>query len=422
MSVEKFTEQANAILEAQFESELLKLVDIIPMDDWTDISRSPKLTIGIINRHPELPWDWNRIGMIPSITFEFVMEHLAEFKTPQQIFQSTWFYISKNPNITWDIVIQNPQIPWRWDGLSQNPSITMDIVLNNIKCPWVWKDLSYNASGTLTLEIVMAHLNKKWDWTQLSRCLPLYAEILDKYPELPWNWNYMSANKSFTPDFWESEISSYTTNHSPTNNNIFSKICGWVFPTLTSASTKPMRRWDWNYFLSLNPSILIQTILDNPNYPWDWTTISCRKDATWEIVQKNLDKPWNWKMLSSSETITWDMVISNPQIEWDYTALLFNPNVTYENLNERHMLSGRVSNFCLYNNGLTHKDSEKPDMTDELRYLMLQNPMDVGYKRFVEKYVDDQLSREIDMKWLNKVAEKNPQIDMRLFDYIGKYL
>jgi hypothetical protein len=127
-------------------------------------------------------------------------------------------------------------------------------------------------------------------------------------------------------------------------------------------------------------------------------------------------------MLSSSETITWDMVISNPQIEWDYTALLFNPNVTYENLNERHMLSGRVSNFCLYNNGLTHKDSEKPDMTDELRYLMLQNPMDVGYKRFVEKYVDDQLSREIDMKWLNKVAEKNPQIDMRLFDYIGKYL
>ena len=40
-------------------------------------------------------------------------------------------YLSENPNITWEIVQQNPDKPWDWSDISRNPNITSDIVINN---------------------------------------------------------------------------------------------------------------------------------------------------------------------------------------------------------------------------------------------------------------------------------------------------
>ena len=42
-----------------------------------------------------------------------------------------WDSLSRNPNITWDIVETNPDTPWNWYALSSNPNITMDIVKTN---------------------------------------------------------------------------------------------------------------------------------------------------------------------------------------------------------------------------------------------------------------------------------------------------
>ena len=44
--------------------------------------------------------------------------------------QKEWNYraLSANPNITWDIVLANPDKAWDYNCLSQNPNITWDIV------------------------------------------------------------------------------------------------------------------------------------------------------------------------------------------------------------------------------------------------------------------------------------------------------
>jgi hypothetical protein len=39
--------------------------------------------------------------------------------------------LSLNPNITWDVVINNTDKPWNWYCLNNNPNITWDIVINN---------------------------------------------------------------------------------------------------------------------------------------------------------------------------------------------------------------------------------------------------------------------------------------------------
>jgi len=54
------------------------------------------------------------------------------------------YYLSKNPNITWEIVLKNPNKPWAWDGLSQNPNITWEIVSQNLDKKWNWYWLSRN--------------------------------------------------------------------------------------------------------------------------------------------------------------------------------------------------------------------------------------------------------------------------------------
>ena len=46
--------------------------------------------------------------------------------------------ISSNPNITCDIIKDNPLHNWDWQRISSNPNITMDIIRNNPDKPWEW--------------------------------------------------------------------------------------------------------------------------------------------------------------------------------------------------------------------------------------------------------------------------------------------
>ena len=57
-------------------------------------------------------------------------------------------YISQNPNITWEIVQNNPDKPWKYSMLSQNPNITWKIVRNNSDKSWSYYFLSQNEMKT----------------------------------------------------------------------------------------------------------------------------------------------------------------------------------------------------------------------------------------------------------------------------------
>ena len=61
-----------------------------------------------------------------------------------------WDGISSNPNITWDIIIRdNPDKPWNWYEISRNPNITWDIIQNNPEKLW---DFYYISDNTFTKE------------------------------------------------------------------------------------------------------------------------------------------------------------------------------------------------------------------------------------------------------------------------------
>ena len=53
--------------------------------------------------------------------------------------------MSRNPNITPDIIQQNLEKDWNQRYLSMNENITWDIIESNLDKPWDWDHLSENS-------------------------------------------------------------------------------------------------------------------------------------------------------------------------------------------------------------------------------------------------------------------------------------
>ena len=79
-----------------------------------------------------------------------------------------WYEISKNPDITMDIIQNNPNKPWNWVGLSLNPNITLDFIQSNQDKPWDWYSI-ISQKPTITFDFIKKNLNKDWDWYFISQ-------------------------------------------------------------------------------------------------------------------------------------------------------------------------------------------------------------------------------------------------------------
>jgi len=97
---------------------------------------------------------------------EFIQRNMStilQSKDNYEIFNK----ISKNPNITWEIIENNPDYPWIWE-ISQSINITWEIIENN--------------------------LDKSWDWECISENPNITWEIIENHPHKPWHWGYISSN------------------------------------------------------------------------------------------------------------------------------------------------------------------------------------------------------------------------------------
>jgi hypothetical protein len=148
-----------------------------------------------------------------------------------------WYELSKNPNITWDIVEQNMGMPWSWDGLSQNPNITWRIIDMESDHPWDWSYFTHNV-----------------DWS-----------VVSKYPDKPWNWSEFSYD-----------------------------------PDLDIVSKFPDKPWSWGVLSKGDvPLHIIEKNIDRP-WDWGERGISKNKYLNWDFVERHREKGWSWVALSKN--------------------------------------------------------------------------------------------------------------------------
>jgi len=231
---------------------------------WTIISRSPNLTIDMINQTPlthsqtdgqginqkvnqsldekytddDNLWDWGQVSMNSSMT------ELDVQNNPQLpwIYDSRILYagtdrmwspcsLSSNINLTMDFVNKYSPIVWNWTEVSSNVGITMVDVNSNPQAPWDYDAMIHNPN--INIEVVMAHI---------PDVLPL---------EKQWLKGLICMNPIVTISHMESLVKSYA-----------------------SKRDNP-RSWSWRDF-SFNPNLTVEYVSQHiRDIDWDWAGISC---------------------------------------------------------------------------------------------------------------------------------------------------
>ncbi len=198
-----------------------------------------------------------------------------------------WVNISRNPNITWDIIISNQisddgmPIPWDWVAISTNPNITWDIIQRNL----------YLKDGSKT----------------------------------PWDWHIISMHPNITPQIIHSNLLEDISKRMPWN---------WVGVMMNPNTT-------WEFIVEHLSSGDIQLSLDEFKSP-DWDCIAANANITWDIIKSNTIKvvidgiprftPWHWRYISQNRNITPNIVMnslvndaSTSYPPWDWNQLSSNP-------------------------------------------------------------------------------------------------
>jgi hypothetical protein len=216
--------------------------------NWESLSGHPNITLDIINANPDKPWYWPHFSLYnpnltwedvrkePNITSVCVYNHKLIESWKQTPFKFTdlqsrllsysrrikdeyknrysrpidpkttwgelkntpannvnkWGCISKHPNVTWEIIQNNPDKPWQWQNISLNPNITWEIVQAHPEKPWNWEFLSKNPN--ITWEIIQAHPEIQWNWILLSENPTLTWDIVDAHLDKPWYWYNLIRN------------------------------------------------------------------------------------------------------------------------------------------------------------------------------------------------------------------------------------
>lgn len=241
------------------ESFLTQLINLYPENKWNykSLSKNKYITWEIVLENTDKPWDYSKNLLLnPNITFEIIQNNQDLFRFSyyesehykNQFYNSDYenpYYIySSNPNLTWDIVLDNPDFKWNYYALSGNKNITWDIYDNNN--------------------------THKWN-----------CYILVNNPNIDWNIMQNKYKKFY-----------YFMHNVSSNPNITWKIIKDNPDVLGN-------RWKWNYhFLICNPNITFEIIQNYlKKYILDGSSISLNPNLTWDNIINNPDIKWDFNVI-----------------------------------------------------------------------------------------------------------------------------
>ncbi len=90
--------------------------------NWGYLSNNENITMDIIVRYKDAAWNWCELSEHSAI----IAAIMRGESPPDKIKLWDWFHISYRVVI--EDVLRWPTFPWNWESLSKNPNITMDII------------------------------------------------------------------------------------------------------------------------------------------------------------------------------------------------------------------------------------------------------------------------------------------------------
>lgn len=157
--------------------------------DWYTLTRNRAISKSDIKKYPQFPWDLSHIKQdtydkydttadsnINSVSALILLIILSK--------DQEWSY-SRNSHLTLDLIDKYSDKPWDWEGISENSAITMDMIENNPQRPWVWKHVVRNPNLSLKMikKIMKLFPNEKWAKNAIFDN-NLYINDMERYIEL----------------------------------------------------------------------------------------------------------------------------------------------------------------------------------------------------------------------------------------------
>lgn len=137
------------------------------------MSRNPNMTLQFVFDHPASQkeinnghsWFWHHIARSPKVTFEDV-------KCFPQLFDNQEFMegLSLNPNITPKIYKENSSLSWFTYNICKNPSFTiqdLQEIFNDLDEDDFYDYISQNPN--LTADFILENINQDWDFLEIFR-------------------------------------------------------------------------------------------------------------------------------------------------------------------------------------------------------------------------------------------------------------
>jgi len=108
-----------------------------------------------------------------------------------------WEYLSANPAISWEFIRDN-DYPWT-DNVNMNPNITFDIVKQNPDFK-LFNPIIISKNPNITVDIVKNNMDYSWDWWNLTCNDSITFDDIHKYSSWPWNFYSLNLNRNITPN------------------------------------------------------------------------------------------------------------------------------------------------------------------------------------------------------------------------------
>lgn len=137
---------------------------------WTELSKHPSVTWNIIQNNPELPWEETFMVANPNISLD-IIQKLVEKSHIDCL-------ILTNPSLTIEQIMSIPKCRKAMENMHEDSS-SMYLYYYCQNSRITWKDLkkvkkseknmkSISLNPNITWDIVRGNINRPWDWSRLS--------------------------------------------------------------------------------------------------------------------------------------------------------------------------------------------------------------------------------------------------------------
>jgi hypothetical protein len=198
------------------------------------ISMHPNITYEMMKNNPQYDWDYRYAFMFnPNITMDIIRDDLDKFS------DGVLEYLCYNENFTYEMIKNEPRIKIKYKYLINNPNITFDIIKNDKNLLNAIQNLCKNPN--------------------------INTEIVKNNPQMRWNYDLIASHPNIDPHF-------------------------------AMTITKNMR------VLSRNPNITFEFVEKYKNViAFDYWELSAHMKLTYEDVINNPDFPWVLQGLSDNK-------------------------------------------------------------------------------------------------------------------------